>query len=339
MPRLRKANGPTERGLADLVYQELVALRFGVGLTAARVKKKAPRTQQLNCVVKHLTLHPQQSSESAAENVIKCAVGNYPLNPTFRRILVHTLNIDQGGDEQLQVRRAELMEDLGVLNESNYKTTETKAYQELVSVLISLDESPCREFGMLPVQELLKMAADEVRVRSDETITIEIPVGPIVEVLLRWMVDETQFEQLLRQQDAFLELLPRLAGFARRFRGAELIHDLVRRITEFAPGQFDVEEGFLSPRLSHYLFLKQLPEGATKVEHAGQVSEARGVATTSFQRITDYVNFGPSWLDFYEQKRNTVRFLSDSIATFELTDQWSRLYEGWSVQVRSDVDR
>jgi hypothetical protein len=320
---------------AALIGDELVKLRRGEGISHARVKDLAPSIQKLRVVDSEMQRDAQLSRSVAAYNVIRCAARRSLVNHDFRRILVRTLNVDGLGRPSLTDRRHDLMTELRIKVMNNYIRIESEAYLELVALLLGATESPCRVDPRLdPVPDL-----DDVRLslsrRRGETISLEIPAEPLVEVLLQWLANNRDSPQAHRHVISLVELLPKLRPYAPggRLPAARdertFISDLVRRLANGESSLFNGVDA-LVPEAAVELFTSRPGVPEQSVASSNRPSLVESVRR---KRTGQHDQVRP---EYFTVRANTIALLASVIDRFERTDTWHELYNaGEPVRQRS----
>ena len=135
--------GLTPAPLETLVFKELQNLRRRIGLTKGRVKRLGTVISALPIVDRELAKYPELTRASAAYQVIRCSVLYWIANPDFRRILIRTMNIDNNGPGDLTHRQQSVMLEFNIKVFNNFRHIEDDAYEELATVLMTLQNSPC----------------------------------------------------------------------------------------------------------------------------------------------------------------------------------------------------
>jgi hypothetical protein len=181
-------DNPVPGTIESTVNSELARLRRAEGISVEKVRELAPVLQRLPAVDDELLRSPRSDRHSAAYSVVKCGVVVGVANPTLRRILIRTLNLDGLGRRTLAKRSDDLALELHIGGTQYFKARVSEAYAELASYLVATEASPCRESGPLGrfdfVQEAIKQAA-----ATSGDITLTIPKQAILEQLFSFFED------------------------------------------------------------------------------------------------------------------------------------------------------
>ena len=293
--------------LETLVLKELRKLRQRIGLTKGRVKRLGVVISALPIVDGELSRYPELTRASAAYQVIRCSVLYWIANPDFRRILIRTMNIDNNGPGNLTDRQQSIMLEFNISVFNNFLNLEDDAYEELATVLMTLQKSPC-DGGRLVLEDIRALAEESVRKYGQDTIKIEVPAAPIVEVILRWLTN-IENDALARDLTAALIGYVGWSAVDPRFRRRDTSNPrLFWRLFDAAsfgiygdlPLDDFLPEQALVPLFDpFYLWSWRMSERQVLIDHQRELLTVIG-------RRDIWIN-----LDYYRRKANTVRLVAE----------------------------
>lgn len=156
--------------LAAALRMELGALRQREGLTVSRVRELAPSVLMLRAVADEQRSNPQVTLAAAAAEVLKCSARSlvYP----YGLIVSRTLRVDDGLQLTLGGRREDLKKEIGKFGQATYERWETRAYEEFVALLTTVQKSPCvtrRDWRNDEMADAVMALVDDLRSAIDAT--------------------------------------------------------------------------------------------------------------------------------------------------------------------------
>lgn len=136
--------GDATAATSEGVRAELVKLRQGDGLSAAKVQVHCAHIVRLPATTKELKRRRLAPSDRhiAALEVLQCAVQTLVPRTDFAQILQHTLNIQATAATSLGRRRTPLKALLRT-SDKEYDRLERQAYDYFASALVAAEQSPC----------------------------------------------------------------------------------------------------------------------------------------------------------------------------------------------------
>lgn len=213
--------------LPALVLKELMKIRLSPGLTHMRVRDFAPNIQNLRVVDDELLRRPTGTRSLAAYSVIKCAVVHEITDYTYRTALVRTLNLDGCGGKRYGSRKADLASLVSVSSTNSLDELCKASYEELASILVAAERSPCRVSGTISAQEVRQQVLSKL---PESSVRIELP-AELVREILTILAGALTPDSEQASATALLGFLPNLRPYLREHDlPNEKIYEVVGRI-------------------------------------------------------------------------------------------------------------